>query len=173
MLTMHDGRVFSFILYPEHINKDTFNDILGEKFNTAISPLHQPDDEVIKEHYHVILMFGGKKKWVDVNQYCREKYNCPQIESVVDTRKMMRYLIHMDNEEKEQFDHDYRYVTANFDIRQYYDDKVLIQDIIRIIDHKKLKSFKELIEEVKDDFNKLEKVSKSAYFFKTYLEDKK
>jgi hypothetical protein len=71
----------------------------------AISPIHQPDDECKKPHYHVVFYSGNgpitlqaaKSKIpaeVPANDY---------VEITASSSGYQRYLIHLDDPEKEQF----------------------------------------------------------------------
>ena len=65
--TTKDGRArnFATVVYPESA-PDGWQELLAEQFVPSfISPLHDqdvnPGGEPKKEHYHVMLMFEGKK----------------------------------------------------------------------------------------------------------------
>lgn len=165
------GRVFTFIVYPESAPSEYENMLYNEQFNVAISPLHEPDAEYTKPHKHVVVSFSGPKDIIELNEYLRNKYNSTYIFKVADTRKMIRYLIHQDNPEKQQNFKDK--LIANYDVRQYLSNETYIQDIVNMIDANDLHNFSDLIKIYKDNFNVLEKISKNAYFFKTYLEMRK
>lgn len=164
------ARVFTFIVYPESAPSDFETLLYNEQFNVVISPLHEPDGEYTKPHKHVIISFNGPKDVIEINEYIRNKYNSTYVWKVADTRKMIRYLIHMDNKEKQQVFKDN--LIANYDIRQYISTEIYIQDIIKTIEGNDIKKFKDLINYYIGDFNTLEKISKNAYFFKTYLEQR-
>ena len=58
------GRNVAFIVYPEscrfqYVGMVQYIQRLG--VSCAISPLHSPDNEDKKEHYHVLLTFDGVK----------------------------------------------------------------------------------------------------------------
>ena len=100
-------RNFATVVYPESA-PENWKDILSEHLVPAfISPLHNldvnPTGEVKKEHYHVIIMFSGNKS---VEQVC-EIFNtiggvgCEKVKSL---RGYARYLCHLDNPEKYQYD---------------------------------------------------------------------
>lgn len=100
-------RNFATVIYPESA-PENWQDILTEQFVPAfISPLHNldvnPTGEVKKEHYHVLLMFEGVK----TNEQACEIFNkiggvgCERVQSL---RGYARYLCHLDNPEKHQYD---------------------------------------------------------------------
>lgn len=102
-------RNFATVVYPDSDNTpDEWQEILSQQFIPAfISPLHDkdvnPTGEPKKAHYHVILMFEGKKSTEQV----KEIFNliggvgCEKVNSI---RGYSRYLCHLDNPEKAQYD---------------------------------------------------------------------
>lgn len=102
-------RNFATVIYPESASENWL-EILQEQFVPAfVSPLHNmdvnPTGEVKKEHYHVILMFEGVK----TNEQAKEIFEkiggvgCEVVQSL---RGYARYLCHLDNPEKAQYDTD-------------------------------------------------------------------
>ena len=89
----------------------------------AVSPLHVPDNEVKKEHYHVLISFDGVKSVeslenlidVETNQLYdfRPICNCwgiskndfPHFIIINGIAGYYRYLVHKDNEDKQQFNY--------------------------------------------------------------------
>lgn len=103
-----DGRTrnWAFIVYPDSA-PENWQDILSEECVPAfISPLHDrdanPDGEPKKPHWHVVLMFRGKKSQKQV-QEISDKLSGVKPEPVKDIRGYARYLIHADNPEKYQY----------------------------------------------------------------------
>ena len=99
------SRFFDFLVYPESAPKDWMGELRRSPGQYAISPLHAPDDEVTKEHYHGMFYCGNgpitlkaaKQKIpaeVPANGY---------VEVTGSSTGYMRYLIHLDDPEKEQF----------------------------------------------------------------------
>lgn len=99
-------RLFSFIVYPDSA-PENWRKILELTVRMfCISPLHAPDDEITKPHYHVIYQHLGPVTLSSflntipdaVKQVAANGYFIP-----VD-RNYQRYLCHLDQPEKEQFD---------------------------------------------------------------------
>lgn len=99
-------RNFATVVYPESA-PDNWQEILAEQFIPSfISPLHDkdinPTGEPKKAHYHVMLMFEGKKS----KEQVQEIFNmiggvgCEVVNSI---RGYARYLCHLDNPEKHQY----------------------------------------------------------------------
>ena len=99
-------RIFATVVYPESA-PDNWQDILCEQFIPAfISPLHDkdinPTGEPKKPHYHVMIMFDGVKTIEQAKEVFTSisGVGCEKVNSV---RGYARYLCHLDNPEKAQY----------------------------------------------------------------------
>lgn len=100
-------RNFACVVYPESAPTN-WQDILVEHLVPAfISPLHDsdinPTGEAKKPHYHVIIMFDGVKT-NDQAKAIFETIGGVGCEVVKSIRGYARYLCHLDNPEKHQYD---------------------------------------------------------------------
>ena len=101
-------RYYATVVYPESA-PENWLDILREmKFNVLVSPLHDkdvnPDDgEIKKAHYHVLMLFDGVKSKDQVT-LIRDAIGGVGFEVVNSVRGYARYLCHLDNPEKYQYD---------------------------------------------------------------------
>lgn len=99
-------KYFSFLVYPESAPNDWKKQLANTVRQFAISPLHEPDEEVMKEHYHVIYQHLGPVTMESflnvipeqVKNIAANGYFIP-----VD-RNYQRYLCHQDQPEKQQFE---------------------------------------------------------------------
>lgn len=100
-------RNFATVVYPESASEN-WQDILASQFIPAfISPLHDkdinPTGEPKKAHYHVLIMFDSVK----TKEQAEEIFNliggvgCEKVNSI---RGYARYLCHLDNPEKAQYE---------------------------------------------------------------------
>lgn len=101
------ARNFAFIMYPESM-PDDWEKILGDwHIKILISPLHDADvnaDESEKKpHYHVIIIFDGPATAARA-QAVADSVCGTIILPVASLRSYARYLCHMDNPEKAQYD---------------------------------------------------------------------
>lgn len=99
-------RNFATVVYPESA-PENWREILSGFFVPAyISPLHDKDVNVTgepkKPHYHVMLMFEGKKSEEQAREMC-ETFGGVGLEKVESLRGYARYLCHLDNPEKAQY----------------------------------------------------------------------
>lgn len=99
-------RNFATVVYPESAPED-WQGILAEQFIPAfVSPLHDkdinPTGEEKKAHWHVVVMFEGKKSIEQVTEIFEliGGVGCEKINSI---RGYARYLCHLDNPEKAQY----------------------------------------------------------------------
>lgn len=101
-------RNWTVVVYPESA-PDNWRDILDElHIEWVESPLHDKDINADgtpkKPHYHVLLMFSGKKSFEQVRKDVCEEINCPIPKKVHNTKSLVRYMAHLDNPEKAQYD---------------------------------------------------------------------
>ena len=103
------ARTWATVVYPESA-PEAWQSILAEYVIPAfISPLHNldlnPTGEEKKAHYHVVLMFEGKKSKLQVEEIFKAigGVGCEYVQSV---RGYARYLCHLDNPEKAQYSQD-------------------------------------------------------------------
>ena len=103
-----DNRVrnFATVVYPESAPED-WQEILSQQFVPCfISPLHDkdlnPTGEPKKPHYHVIVMYEGKKS-LDQAKDLFDMFGGVGCEVIQSIRGYARYLCHLDNPEKAQY----------------------------------------------------------------------
>jgi plasmid replication protein len=101
------ARNFATVVYPESA-PDGWQEVLASHFVPAfISPLHDsdknPTGEPKKSHYHVVIMHEGKKTIEQANDifFSIGGVGCEVVKSI---RGYARYLCHLDNPEKAQYD---------------------------------------------------------------------
>lgn len=100
-------RNYATVVYPESA-PDDWQEVLSESFVPAfISPLHDkdvnPTGEPKKPHYHVLIMFDSVKTMEQAKEIF-DKIGGVGCEKVNSIRGYSRYLCHLDNPEKAQYD---------------------------------------------------------------------
>lgn len=103
---MKKSRYFDFLVYQESAPENWIEQLKNTHCMFAISPLHQPDEEGKKPHWHVIFYNGNGPITLEA---AKEKIpnDIPAngyVEMTNSPSGYQRYLIHLDNPEKEQFD---------------------------------------------------------------------
>lgn len=100
-------RNWAFVLYPESA-PENWREILTETgLQCAVSPLHQydvdPNGEVKKAHFHVILCYAGPTSY-NVVKNLTDSLNQPIPQALEQVKGYYRYFTHKDNPEKYQYD---------------------------------------------------------------------
>lgn len=100
-------RNYATVVYPESA-PENWKELLSEQFVPAfISPLHDsdinPNGEPKKPHFHVMTMYDGKKS-IDQARDVFDLIGGVGCEPVKSIRGYARYLCHLDNPEKFQYD---------------------------------------------------------------------
>lgn len=112
------SRNWAFLIYQEDL-KCSFSECLKKLTELgvcmAISPLHIPDSECKKPHYHCLMAFDGVKSGDTLSElnnmvtglpfdwsFCSNR-QCPYFFQVNALGNYFRYLVHLDNREKQQF----------------------------------------------------------------------
>lgn len=92
-------RAWWFILYPESCNPDWLTLLVSRGLRGAISPLHDADcwenGEPKKPHWHVLLVFEGKKSFAQIQRIVRACGGV-RLEPVDNLTGAVRYLLHLD-----------------------------------------------------------------------------
>lgn len=103
-----DGRTRNWcaVVYPESA-PENWKEILDDlHLRWVESPLHDcdtnPTGEVKKAHWHILLLFEGKKSQEQVAEMLAP-LNCPLPQIVHEVRGNVRYMAHLDNPEKFQY----------------------------------------------------------------------
>jgi hypothetical protein len=107
-------RNFATVVYPESAPENWLEILAEAKIPALVSPLHDrdvnPTGEVKKAHYHVLILFEGVK----TSEQAKEVFDTiggVGLEVVQSIRGYARYLCHLDNPDK------YQYEQA--DVRQF------------------------------------------------------
>ncbi len=102
-------RVFATLVYLDSAPSDWRTTLSELCVPCFISPLHDqdinPDGSQKKPHYHVMLMFDGKKSDKQIKEIWSLIGGVGE-EIILSTRGYARYLCHLDNPEKAQYDPD-------------------------------------------------------------------
>lgn len=136
-------RNFMILLYPEWDNfKDILQDIKGSFKNYAYIK-HVPEEEEKKEHLHLILSLDNPRSEHSLAK--RLEIDSRFVKYIKSLRGSCRYLIHIDNEDKYQYNIDQVVVSKSFTSTFYksFDDLLSDTEILENIysfieEHKEL-----------------------------------
>lgn len=99
------GRYFIGIVYPDSAPTDWKKRLDDSMGMYAISPLHSADGKHAKPHYHVVYKHDASVTLRAAKRAMPEGiFANDRIEICHHARNYQRYLIHLDNPEKEQFE---------------------------------------------------------------------
>lgn len=99
-------RNWTFVLY-EDSAPDNWRELLDKQFLEWVeSPWHDKDinadGEPKKKHKHILLMFGGVKSYEQVKEIT-DLLHAPIPQRCHNAKAMVRYMAHLDNPEKAQY----------------------------------------------------------------------
>ena len=116
-------RAWALIGYPDSLPSDWKDFLLHTGLEIAISPLHDkdinPDNTPKKPHYHIILVYQNPTTYKNVKDNICDYLNCTIPQPLEAVKGYYRYLTHLDNPEKYQYN-DSEIITLNgFDSSNY------------------------------------------------------
>lgn len=94
------SRNFASIIYPDSSPSNFFDRIGDLHVKAFLSPLHDQDEK--KPHYHVLLMYDGKKS-IDQVKADFDLVGGVGCEVVKSAKGYARYLCHLDDKDKAQY----------------------------------------------------------------------
>lgn len=124
-------RNWSFFVYPDSA-PGNWREILDEEHIQWVeSPLHDkdvdPDGEVKKAHWHVLLMYEGKKSFAQIKAIT-DKLNQPIPQKAASAIGLVRYMAHLDNPEKFQYDRSLIVGHGGADVARYLKPTTALMD---------------------------------------------
>lgn len=169
-------RHWTFLTYPDSVQKDWINLLIETGLPFAISPLHDKDknaDGTIKKpHFHVVVSFDGPTTYKNVKENICDIIGATVPKKVLSLRGIYRYLTHEDNPEKFQYDKSFIQEYNNFKL-DLTDTEVNIMKvkITCIINDHNITSYSELIDYFISlgDFDYFSIVSNHVYYYCQYI----
>lgn len=168
-------RTIAFLFYPESAPFDSLIDKIKDSHIPAfVSPLHAPDDKETKPHYHIMLMFDAQRSVAYLHSLVLSLGGANGYFISPPKRQYARYLLHLDDLDKEQFT-DSVIALNGADYKPFLyksDDEQICSSMSRIIDKINvwhISSFRGLVLRYKDDFDSLNIIRKNCHFFNLYL----
>ena len=106
-MAVEKKRYWTLIVYPESA-PEMWRSVLDDGHYAWIeSPLHDrdvnADGEVKKAHWHILVIFDGPMSDVTPKRIA-ESINAPMPKGVGSAKGLVRYMIHLDNPEKYQYE---------------------------------------------------------------------
>ena len=173
---MNKSRYWAFIVYPESVVENWKDKLIELGCVFAISPLHDkdinPDGTTKKQHYHIILQFEGPTTYKNVKENICDLIAGTIPQKVISNRGYYRYLCHLDNPEKTQYDINEIEKYNGYEIDLTTSEIVQIKS--KIIDEIEVNNFTEYCDLIdwfnnNGEYDYLEISMNNAYFFNQYI----
>lgn len=173
-------RNWTFVVYPESA-PENWRELLNELHVPWVeSPLHDkdknPDGELKKSHWHVMLMFSSNKSYAQIKEITSQ-LRSPNPQKVANAKGMIRYFVHMDNPEKYQYEKNDIISHGGADIASYLASTTqeryeLIKEMMSFVNENGILEMKDLLdyamnERFEDWFPLL--CDNSAYIVDSYI----
>lgn len=117
-------RNYEVILYPENQEHINVLSTIMNKYKYAYI-LHDKDrtetGELKKEHWHVLIFLDNQQSLSAFSKSLDLQKSTNLIQFVKDKKQAIRYLLHVDNDDKERYD--LSNIISNIDIAGYFDVK--------------------------------------------------
>lgn len=172
-------RNWAFVLYEESA-PNNWKDILQQTgLGIAISPIHNkdinPNGEIKKAHYHIILCYDGPTTFNNV-RLLTESLGQPIPQPLEQVRGYYRYLTHKDNPEKYQYNESDIITYNGFNINDYVElttseVMALKKQLQSFIRDNKITEYSDLMNILLDNdlSNLYEVASNHTYFIDKYI----
>lgn len=151
--TVEKGRDWTFIVYPESAPTN-WREILDETHMRWIeSPLHDkdtnPDGEIKKPHWHILLSADGPITAGAVAKIIKP-LNGPIAKKVGSAKGLVRYMIHMDNPEKFQYQREEIVGHNGADVDSYFEMSFsarlsILKEIMQFIFENKIDNYSDFV----------------------------
>ena len=202
-------RNWTFVFYPESTRED-WAEVLGEKgLQLCVSPLHDKDvytkdvyytrdegehkagelkhkaGELKKPHYHAVIVFDSVKSRDQVQEIAQmiaaPDTKAPAVQYCMNLRGSMRYLAHIDNPEKAQYNTNDILTFGGIDWAYYAmsqadieaDVRSKVTQILALMAENKIHTFCDMVDCVLERAPELfDTLRKNAYFIGMYMKGK-
>lgn len=146
-------RAWTLIVYPESAPEQWRSIIDEEHIQWVESPLHDkdvnPDGEMKKAHYHVLLLFDGPTTYSNAKRVS-DSLHAPAPQAVGSAKGMVRYMIHLDNPEKFQYNRDDVVGHGGVDVDSFFElsynsRNQILKEICQYVLTEHITSFSDLV----------------------------
>lgn len=115
-------RNWTFLVYPESAPANWRDLLDDEHISWVESPLHDKDlnadGSAKKPHWHILLLFEGNKT-IEQVKVLTEKLNATIPQKCASAKGLVRYMAHLDNPEKAQYDRAMIVGHGGVDVAEY------------------------------------------------------
>lgn len=171
------ARYWTFVAYPESLPCDLRDFLTENGLTFAISPLHDKDfDEVVgepkKPHYHVLLEFPGPTTYNNIKQNITDVLGQPIPKAVMSIRGAYRYLCHLDNPDKAQYNPSDIVKSESFELVLTKTEVNTLKALVMTdIMNNNIREYYDLVNYYLGlgDYDRLDIAMNNSFFFSTYL----
>ena len=122
------GRNWTFVIYQDSVNPNYRSILDNLHIQWCESPYHDQDIDfetgvIKKPHWHIVLCFEGNKSYEQYLEIVNSVNGVPapyDLAKVSSIRGIVRYLIHLDNPEKHQYEKSGIICHGGMDIQPYF-----------------------------------------------------
>lgn len=172
------SRNWDAVVYPESMPENWLEILQDTRLPIAISPLHDkdvnPDGEIKKAHYHLIICFDGPTTLNNVMEMITNPLNAPRPQKCLSVRGSWRYMQHLDNPEKYPYSASDIKCLGGFDIQDYLSSSEITKCILKIheviVEHK-ITEYWDLMEFLRknEEFDYYQIASNHTMYFNSLL----
>lgn len=112
-------RAWALVCYPDSLPSDWLDFLQSTGLEVAISPLHDKDfnadNTPKKPHFHIIIVYQNPTTFKNVEENICAYLNCPIPQPLESVKGYYRYLTHLDNPEKHQYNQNEIITLNGFD----------------------------------------------------------
>lgn len=95
---------YHYIIYPENYSREEYKNMLSDMMlDYLLSPLHTSDEKEFKDHFHLIVLFPNPVSYSTAERIGERLNSAKKILYPPNTIMATRYLIHLDDPDKQQF----------------------------------------------------------------------
>jgi hypothetical protein len=175
---------YTLVVYPEDMPDNWLEIMREEMFDMVISPLHDkdtnPTGEAKKAHYHLLISAGSS--WVRMNtlaEWGRKLKGIAKPQKCSNPKGLVRYMTHMDNPEKYQYNKADIRVIGQYDIEPFFkatigEDRETRKEIMHFVIDNDIVEFADLVEyclfhnETWDDY-----LANNTLYIKNYVSSRR
>lgn len=184
------GRNWTFVIYPESCIDDYRSRIDDLHIQWCESPVHDHDvnydtGEIKKSHIHIVLCFEGNKsydQYLEIVDSVKGVAAPLELARVSSIRGIVRYLIHLDNPEKYQYERSAIICHGGMDINSYFQYpaemiKRYIQEMQAYVNANMIFEYSDLLdvaaEEHYETWYDLLTIGRQSYIMTKYIDSKR
>lgn len=174
------ARYWTFVAYPESLTCNLVDFLSKNGLVYAISPLHDKDIDITgepkKPHFHILLEFPGPTTYKKVKEDITEPLGQPIPTPVMTIRGAYRYLCHLDNPDKAQYNEKDIIKSDSFELVLTKSEVTTLKANILIdISKNRISEYYDLLQFylIQGDFDRFDIVASNTIFFNTYLSSKR